>query len=102
MKTIWLSFANEDTGAHLGCCIVDVTDAEIAAAKADIDTMFPMHAPGAEDIAAAIRKARQAGCNPGGQVASVELDPERAQAIPRNRLMQKDELVQWGEPMEAD
>lgn len=72
-KTYWLSFVDADRpeGARwLGAAIVQVTAAE---AQAWLSRLPPSAQPGAEWIAAALRSAHQHGCNPGGEVGSVEL-----------------------------
>lgn len=89
-KTFWLSFVNE--GRFAGVAIVDVDDEDAAEAKAIIDEKFPRHAPGAEWIAAATRKAWEMAANPG----AVELPPDLAATLPRNRLLQKPELEAMG------
>jgi len=91
MRTMWLSFADPDTGKNRGVAIVDVTDEEIASAKVWLIATHPNHQPGAEVIKAAITKAWDTGCNPGGEVASSEISPDVE--APRNRLMQRDELL---------
>ncbi len=76
-RTYWLSFCDGDRPKgqqFLGALVVDVTDAEAEAARIEIDQRFPQHAPEAEWIAAAARKAWQHGCNPGGEIATVRID----------------------------
>jgi len=98
MRTFWLSFVDPDKPVgekFLGVCVVDVTpedaDAEVPQLKRD----FPRHQPGAEWIAAATRRAWRLGCNPGGEVGVGDItgSPEAAMA-PRDRLMQKPELIE--------
>ena len=106
MRTYWLSFCDGQKlkgQQFLGACIIEVEAADAERAKALIDVQFPQHAPGAEWIAAASRKAHHQGCNPGGEVMAIDmtenLPPDRVehwQAIPRNRLMDKAELQQRG------
>lgn len=77
MKTFWLSFCDAERPEgerFLGACIVDVTDEEAADALIEIALRFPFAQPDAEWIAAATRKAHILGCNPGGQVASMEIE----------------------------
>lgn len=76
MRAFWLSFVDPDSEQNRGVCVVEVSDEEVAAAKADIDARFPRHAPGAESDAAALAKAHALGCNPGGEVASWEMPPD--------------------------
>jgi hypothetical protein len=98
VRTFWMSFTHGDTGTFLGVAVIDVTEAEAAAAKRDIDVRFPQHAEGAEWMAAAQRKAWQLGCNPGGEIGFIELPPDHPTTIrvPRNRLLSKEELVEGG------
>jgi len=96
MRTFWLSFTDPDRPAgsrFLGVCVIDVTEAEATAARA----AHPQAAPDAEWIGAAMRHAWAAGCNPGGQVGSIEITdaPEAARA-PRDRLLSKSELAALG------
>jgi hypothetical protein len=93
-RTFWMSFADED--GFRGACVIEVDAAEAAVAKADIDVRFPRHAPDAEWMAAAMTKAWQYGCNPGGQVQFAEIEPTAP--IPRNRLLQEAEVKQWTHP----
>jgi hypothetical protein len=89
-KTYWLSFVDEHRPAgerFLGVCIVEVTEADAAAVRPRLP---PQAQPGAEWIAAAMRKAWRLGCNPGGTVASYEL-PGSAPASAMNRLLSADE-----------
>lgn len=92
MRTIWLSFADE-TG-FLGVAVVEVSAADAATMLTEIDARFPGHAPGAEWIAAASRVAYRHGCNPGGQVLASEV--VASIPVPRNRLLQRDELDALG------
>lgn len=75
-KVFWLSFCDgtKPRGEQfLGACVVDVTAAEADAAEIDMLLRFPLAMPGNEWLAAAISKAHRLGCNPGGEVASMEL-----------------------------
>jgi len=78
-KVFWLSFcdgARHKGQQFLGACIVEVTAAEADEAAIDVMLMFPLAQPGAEWIAAASRKAHRLGCNPGGEMASMEIEPD--------------------------
>lgn len=78
-KAFWLSFCDDARPKgqqFLGACIVKVTAEEADAAALDVLLRFPFAQPGAEWLAAAITKTKQLGCNPGGEVASVELPPD--------------------------
>lgn len=46
----WLSFADEDTGRHLGCCIAE-----------------------GQCLAGAIAASHDHGCNPGGEVLGIPM-----------------------------
>src|SRR5262245_48317609 len=90
-KTFWLSFSDH---AFLGVSIVDVDDVDAAAAL----THMPATAqPGAEWLAAALRKAWALGCNFGGEALIAELPPEIASLLPHNRRLTPDEIDVFGE-----
>ena len=90
LRYFWLSFA--DKTGHLGCCLVEVSTQEIEEARLRIDFHYPDHAPGAETVAAAIRKAHVMKCNPGGDVMTWELT-ERPMRYSLHVLMTKDEVA---------
>lgn len=99
MKTFWLSFADE-TG-HLGVAVVDVNDHDLAQAEVAVALGLGIDNP--EDaqinIIAAVRVARNAGCNPGGEVMAVDLtdsDDPRKDSIPRNQLLSWNWLIENG------
>lgn len=93
MKTFWLSFV-DDTDTFLGVALVDVTQEMADDSKFMIDLMFPNHADGAEWSEAATREAHRAGCNPGGQVMTVECPSECP--YPRKTLLSKADLQALG------
>jgi hypothetical protein len=99
-RRFWLSFA--DPGRKrghqfLGVAIVEVTEEDAALAKAEVDTKFPQHQPGAEWIAAATRKAWLTDCNPGGEVACVDVtDRPLDDSVPLHTFMRKPELMRRG------
>ena len=112
-RTYWLSFCDPDrpTGAQfLGACVVDVTNADRLAVRAEVRAQFPQARPGAEWIAAAGRKAWALGCNPGGEMLCVELTDRwyappagtsRRLALtdlPRHQLLTSAELQIFGAP----
>ena len=97
MRTFWLSFA--DDSGHLGVCVVDIKAEEAAASRGMIDVMFPQHLEGAEWITAASSKAYAMGCNPGGEILSIEVSPTRSRSMPRNRLLSKQEVLQFSAPL---
>ncbi len=77
-KVFWLSFCDNHKPAgqqFLGACLIDVTAEEADDAAIDILIGFPFAKPGAEWLGAAVKKSHRLGCNPGGEVASVEIDP---------------------------
>lgn len=100
MRRYWLSFTDPDrpVGAQfLGVCLVDVSEAEAAAIVDELAARFPQHEPGAEWVAAAIRKAWRVGCHPGGEVAAVDVSEELGGAeMPLNWLLDRAELVRLG------
>ena len=95
-RTYWLSFSDEHDGFR-GVVIVDVTQAEADTMKAWIDVHWPQHAPGAEWVGAATRRAHELGCNPGGEVLSVDITHVPPPVpVAKNRLLSKDDLRDVG------
>lgn len=99
-RTFWLSFASEEAG-FLGVAIVDVDEADAAAAKVIIAERFPHARPGAEWIGAASAKAHATGCNPGGQMLSHDVTRWRdvqpaLAALPRHVLLTKAQIEAAG------
>lgn len=97
MKTIWLSFANPDAESKetsfLGVAIVDITKEEEEAAG----RLYPDMREGGATIVAATIKARDMGCNPGGEVKGLELDPNQPiRDEHKNTLMSREELREAG------
>jgi hypothetical protein len=95
MKTYWLSFCAEDTGQNIGVCVVEVSDEQAAEAVQIAKAANPggVYPDGHEWIVAAIGQSLLMECNPGGHVEATEVDPSTLPAaLPRNRLVQKDEL----------
>jgi hypothetical protein len=98
-KTFWLSFTDPDRpkgDQFLGVAVVDVTDADVARAAATVAKRYPNAQRGAEWIAAAIKKAHAMGCNPGGQVATMEMPRAwpKFKTCPRNELMSRARLLE--------
>lgn len=96
-KTFWLSFCDDERPKgeqFLGVAVVDVTEEDAADAFGDLSLRFPHAQPGAEWLAAAVRKAHETGCNPGGEVMSMEMPPEWPDfgTCPRNKLLSKARL----------
>jgi hypothetical protein len=100
-RTFWLSFVDPDRPEgqrNLGVCIIDIDELDIAAARVTLDksrfasTYDPDKGPIVWAITA---KARDVGCNPGGEVASYEItdadNPAWLARLPRNTLLTKDE-----------
>lgn len=101
MKTFWLSFTDPDrpTGQQFsGVAVVDVEQSEADDALIGVLLNFPLASPGAEWIAAATGKAHAMGCNPGGQVMSMEMPREwpAYDTCPRNELLSKARLQELG------
>jgi len=96
-RRFWLSFVDNESRPHkkLGVAIVEVDDDDIHAAKEDLVRRFPHALPDAELISAAVQKAWDMGCNPGGTVLSEELPPTFP-AAPLHRLMDAHELRRLG------
>ncbi len=93
-RRFWLSFAdsNRPKGQQfLGVAIVEVTDDDATAAQSGLPRSAQ---PDAEWIAAAAAKAWEMGCNPGGQVAAVDITdtPPTTPDPPLYRLLSKAEL----------
>ena len=78
-KVFWLSFCDADRPKgqqFLGACVVEVTAEEADEAAFDVLLRFPLAQTGSEWIAAAMSKSHRLGCNPGGEVASMEIEPD--------------------------
>lgn len=76
IKTFWMSFCDgrrPEGSQFLGACVIDVTGEEANDAKIDVLLPFPFAQPDSEWIAAATAKAHRLGCNPGGEIAFVEV-----------------------------
>lgn len=76
VKVFWLSFCDNTRPKgqqFLGAAVVEVTAAEADEAALVALLRFPFAQPGAQWIGAAITKAHQSGCNPGGEVATMEI-----------------------------
>jgi hypothetical protein len=95
MRTYWLSFAGEE--GFRGVCIVEVDEDDAAEAYEFMRERFPHAKPGAEWVMAAEMMAHRMGCNPGGQVLSVEFKTKQQLAMiadhPRNRLLSRAEIA---------
>jgi hypothetical protein len=101
-RLFWMSFVDTTQppgrDRFLGVTIMEVTDAERLAVLPEMRALFPNAKPGAEWLMAASRKAYARGCNPGGEVLTTELDLDdpQAAALPRERLLTRQELVELG------
>ena len=108
-KLFWLSFCDSKKPKEqqfLGACIVEVTEAEATETLTFIDVEFPHHEAGAEWVGAAGRKAHREGCNPGGEMMSLEIPPHWRLFLPpntpRNTLMTMAEMQAMGmDPVRA-
>jgi hypothetical protein len=100
IRTFYLSFADDDRPRgeqFLGACVVDVTEDDARAARTVIALQFPNAREGAEWIGAASTVAHRHGCNPGGQMLSVDVtDSVEAARYPRNTLLSRADLEQLG------
>lgn len=79
MKVFWMSFCDAERpkgSQFLGACVIAVTQEEADDALIEVALKFPNAQDGAEWIAAATKKAWACGCNPGGQVLTMELPPD--------------------------
>lgn len=97
VRRIWLSFVDRDqTPPFLGVAIVEITDEDIAEAQVAL-VNFPNHGPKADMVMAAVRKAKEMGCNPGGEVQANDItDVDDLPLMPLHRLMGVAELTQRG------
>ena len=95
--TFWLSFVDEHRRPgerFLGVAIVEVCDDEYQLSKVEGQLRGWPNDPYSVWTRAAVDKAWQLGCNPGGQVGSVMIEAEALPSdTPRGKLMQKDELA---------
>ena len=76
-KVFWLSFCDTDRQKgeqFLGACLIRVTPDEATEARNEMERRFALAPEGGEWVGAALKKAQRLGCNPGGEVASVEID----------------------------
>lgn len=98
-KTFWISFCDSDTGKNIGVCVVEVTGEQAEEAIAIHKQVNPQgEHPTDEWMIAAIGQTLLMECNPGGEVAMQEVpDPSVLPPdLPRNRLIQEDELKRNG------
>ena len=98
-KVFWLSFCDVDKPEgqqFLGACLIQVSEADAMDALVDILLRFPHAQEGAEWLGAAVKKAHRLGCNPGGEVASmeVELDNPNLSRFQLNTLMDRATIEQ--------
>lgn len=78
-KIFWLSFCDSsrpEGSQFLGACVIEVTREEAEDALIEVALRFSFAQGGAEWIAAAVRKAHELHCNPGGEVATMEIPPD--------------------------
>ena len=78
-KVFWLSFCDAELpegSQFLGACLIEVTAAEADEAAIDVMLRFPFARPHAEWIAAAVKKSHELKCNPGWEVATMEVPPD--------------------------
>ena len=99
-RTYWLSFV-EPGVEFLGVAVVDVDEDDLAEAKERLRNLATMDGRplNADDnagwVLAATMVARQMGCNPGGEVMSLDVT-KNPPVVPRNRLLSKADLVAFG------
>jgi len=99
-QTWWLSFCDSDRPEgeqFLGAAIVDVTEADVEAARPIGNALRARHGlppiEGADAwMAAAIHQSHVTRCNPGGQVLALRIDrapeyPTKGAGLPRARLL---------------
>ena len=87
----------------LGGCVVDVTEDDAADASQLLMLRFPHAQAGAEWIAAASRRAHTLGCNPGGEMASVEVPSDHPMLAhyPHGVLMDRSTIERIDAEIEA-
>jgi hypothetical protein len=104
-RKFWLSFCDNERpkgSRFLGACIVDVTAENADKARGLVEERYPHHAFGAEWIAAASREAWRLGCNPGGQMLSLDVtDAPEAAGWPVGVLMSLAEIEARGPVIRA-
>lgn len=99
IKTFWRSFGEGDTGRNLGICVVDVDEDRLEDALAIVERLNPGARPTDREkwALAAVGQALLLECNPGGHVQAIDVDPTQLPTdLPRNRLIQEDELRRNG------
>jgi|SRR5580765_5989839 len=100
MKTFWLSFTDPDRPKgeqFLGVAIIDVTEADAALAAAIVAARHPHAQPSANWIAAAIQRAWDTRCNPGGEIMSIDVTGEHeAEKAPHHCLLSRADLRELG------
>lgn len=93
---VWMSFARE--GLPGECCIVQVSEADLDAAKFDLLLLHDIAEPTDEQTitAAAIGMAWKMGCNPGGSAMVIPIPtedrPAYFAAVPRNQLLTQEHI----------
>jgi hypothetical protein len=100
MTTFWMSFTDGDDGHFLGVSIVEVSDDDVALAALFMPLTHPNAMDGSEVLYAAVTKARETGCNPGGQIASWVIPDEalfKLNGVPRHTLLSRDDLERFGQ-----
>ena len=101
-QLLWLSFTDPDRPEgeqHLGCCLVEIDADDHDTARAEVAANLTHAKPGTELIWAAVRKAHEMACNPGGEVAIcdvTETDNQALLALRRHRLYSRQELEAAG------
>jgi hypothetical protein len=95
VRTFWLSFGDPDRPK--GEQFLDA-----ARAKRLVMARFPHAHSGSEWIAAAGQVAWATGCNPGGQILTIDVTGEHeTDKLPRNRLLSKADLSDLGMGVEG-
>lgn len=98
VRRFWLSFVDPDRpkgDRNVGVCIVEPTEDDREVAKLKLRTRFAIDAPTAEqmDIAAALQCANRLGCNPGGEVATIELPADAPEwRLPVGVLLSREDI----------
>ena len=97
-ETVWLSFVGEE--GFRGVSIVEVTDDERLKALIMADLLHSDHEDRGGLMTAAVRKAHETDCNPGGEVAAFAIpedDLDGLVGVPRHKLLSRKDLEDLGQ-----
>jgi hypothetical protein len=101
-RTFWLSFADPAAGGFLGVCVIDVTDLDAEHIRAPLLRRHPHAPPDSEWLGAAVQKAWDLGCNPGGAIQGFDITPAHDIMLPRGQLLTEEELDRYARERATD